>query len=80
MEAYKGINRHRTSKEHLACLSQWKERAGDPTRDLTGKENVSIVICFVDKENVEIREQLLVMATTGSGDAQSITSVILCEL
>lgn len=41
---------------------------------------ISLVIYFVTEETVEIMEQLVVMATAISSDAQSITDVILSEV
>lgn len=41
---------------------------------------ISLVIHFVSEETVEIMEQLLVIATATSRDAQSITDIILSEV
>ncbi len=52
----------------------------DGMRDPTGKENISVVIHFVNEKTLEITERQFVMAATDSGDAQSITNIILSEL
>ncbi len=51
----------------------------DGTRDPTGTENVSIVICFVD-DNFEVKERLLSVTMAAHGDAATITETIIAEL
>lgn len=45
----------------------------DGTRDPTGRENISIVIWFIDA-NYEIKDRLLTIATADGGDANSHTN------
>ncbi|ROI52181.1 Zinc finger MYM-type protein 1 [Anabarilius grahami] len=52
----------------------------DGTRDPTGMENISIVIRYFNEKTLEITERLLVMTIANSGDAQTITNMILSEL
>ncbi|GAA6092116.1 zinc finger MYM-type protein 1-like [Tachysurus ichikawai] len=58
----------------------WFTLKVDGTRDPTGMENISIVVCYLGVKTLEITERLLVMTTANSGDAQSITDIILSEL
>ncbi len=51
----------------------------DGTRDPTGTENVSIVICFVD-DNFEVKERLLSVTMAAHGDTATITETIIAEL
>uniref|UniRef100_A0A671QMD9 DUF4371 domain-containing protein n=1 Tax=Sinocyclocheilus anshuiensis TaxID=1608454 RepID=A0A671QMD9_9TELE len=52
----------------------------DGTRDPTGMENVSIVVRYFDETTMDVTERLLVMTTANSGDAPTITNIILSEL
>ena len=49
----------------------------DGTKDPTGKENISIIIRFLNEHSLKVAERLLVLSSTDSGDAKSITAVIL---
>lgn len=51
----------------------------DGTRDPTGRENISIVIRFIDA-NYEIKELLLTIATADGGDANTLTQTVISEL
>ncbi|KAJ0066809.1 hypothetical protein NL108_002860, partial [Boleophthalmus pectinirostris] len=51
----------------------------DGTRDPTGRENISIVLRFVN-EYYGITERLLCIATAQKGDAQTLTDTVLSEL
>lgn len=51
----------------------------DGTRDLTGRENISIVLRFLNKL-CEPTERLLTIATADHGDAVTLTDTILGEL
>ena len=57
----------------------WYTLKVDGTKDPTGCENVSIVLRFLNMDN-EVRERLLVMATTEHCDALSLTNMVLSEL
>ena len=43
-------------------------------------ENISIVIRFFNEHSLKVVERYLVLSSTDSGDATSITDVILAEL
>lgn len=51
----------------------------DGTRDPTGRENISIVVRFVNERNEAI-ERLLTIATAEKGDAATLTDTIIGEL
>ncbi|KAJ4946440.1 hypothetical protein JOQ06_024107 [Pogonophryne albipinna] len=57
----------------------WYTLKLDGTKDPTGCENVSIVVRYLNKNN-DIRERLLVMATTKHCDALSLTDLVISEL
>ena len=50
------------------------------TKNPTGVENTSMIICFSNEHSLKVAEHLLVLSSTDSGDAISITNVILAEL
>ena len=52
----------------------------DGTRDPTGRENISIVLRFIDAHTSEIRERLLTIATAEEGDAKTLTQTVISEL
>ena len=52
----------------------------DGNKDLTGVENISIIICFFNEHSLKVAERLLVLSSTDSGDAKSIADVMLAEL
>uniref|UniRef100_A0A1A8US94 DUF4371 domain-containing protein n=1 Tax=Nothobranchius furzeri TaxID=105023 RepID=A0A1A8US94_NOTFU len=51
----------------------------DGTRDPTGCENLSIVLCFLD-ETYSIKERLLTIATSDAGDAKTLTQTLISEI
>ncbi|KAK0131577.1 hypothetical protein N1851_033753 [Merluccius polli] len=57
----------------------WFTLKVDGTKDPTGSENVSIVVCYMGKD-YKMQERLLSMQTTDKCDAQSLTNVVLDEL
>ncbi|KAK6489063.1 zinc finger MYM-type protein 6-like [Huso huso] len=57
----------------------WYTVKADGTRDPTGCENISIVVCFVTV-NDEIRERLLTIATTDSFGAETFANTIVTEI
>ena len=52
----------------------------DGTRDPNGRENISIVLRFIDAHTSEIRERLLTIATAEEGDAKTLTQTVISEL
>ena len=57
----------------------WFTLKVDGTKALTGSENVSIVVRYIDKD-YKMQERLLSVQTTDKCDAQSLTNVVLEEL
>ena len=43
-------------------------------------ESISMIIRFLNEHSLKVAERLLVLSSTNSGDAKSITDVILAEL
>ena len=60
--------------------NSWYTIKVDGTKDPTGVENISIIICFFNQHSLKVAERLLVLSSTDSVDAKSITDVILAEL
>ena len=52
----------------------------DGTKGPTGVENISIIIQFFNERSLKVAERLLALSSTDSGDAKSITDVILAKL
>lgn len=57
----------------------WYTLKVDGTKDPTGRENISIIIRYVDSE-CRVHERLLAMLTTDRCDAQSLADSVLTEL
>ena len=60
--------------------NSWYTIKVDGTKDPTGVKNISIIICFFNEHPLKVVERPLVLSSTDSGDAKSITDVILAEL
>ena len=60
--------------------NSWYTIKVDGIKDHTDVENIFINICFFNEHFLEEAESLLVLSSTDSGDAKSITDVILAEL
>ena len=60
--------------------NSWHTIKVDGTKDLTGVENISIIIRFFNEHSLKVAERLLVLSSTNSGDAKPITDVVLAEL
>ena len=79
--------------EHMAAMSSvvtegieqeiensWGTIKVDGTKDPTSVENISIIIRLFNEHFLKVAERLLVLSSTDSNDAKSITDVILAEL
>ena len=60
--------------------NSWHTVKVNRTKDPTDVESISIIICLFNKHSLEIAERFLVLSSTDSGAAKSITDVILAEL
>jgi len=69
-----------TDKIREEIGESWYTIKADGTKDSTGTENISIVVRFFNQHTLKVMERLLVISSTDSGDAQSLTDVILAEI
>ena len=71
-EVIEGINKEIGNSRHTIKV--------DSTKGPTGVENIFIIICFFNEHSLNVTGRLLLLSSTDSGDAKSITDVILAEL
>ena len=63
------------SKQEIG--NSWYTIKVDGTKDPAG---VDIIICSLNEHSLKVQERLLILSSTYSGDAKSITNLILAEL
>ena len=60
--------------------NSWYTSKVDGIKDPNGLKNIPIIICFFNEHSLKVAERHLVLPSTDSSDAKSITDVILAEL